>query len=343
MAAADINLADYAPVEVDFTPKPDFQLLFDGLHAEQELGRPFLFHLDLSSGKSQRKVPQLIGSACCVWLYDADNAEHPNHYFHGIVTRVISSGLSGGAYRYKLELRPWIWLLSQVTDCRIFQNKSAFQIVTAVFRDAGFSDFQDKRQGGAGDIELEYCVQYRETSLAFVTRLMEQFGFYYFFTHSQNAHTLVIADDPNAHTLVTPEIPFTFDQTEYRTVTDHVWNFSVDLGLNSGKWTFQDYNFTTPSADLTAKTVKPEDNPYGSLEVYEYPGPYDTAATGHRLSDVRMQAIIRERWVVACQSNSRNLLCGWRFKLAQHPDTKTNREYLITRSLTTVGGAEGTA
>ena len=342
MAAADTTLADFAPVEVDFTPKAPFQLLFDGLHAEQELGRPFLFHLDLSSGQLEPTVSGLIGSACCIWLYEADNREEPNHYFHGIVTRLVSAGLSGGAYRYKLEVRPWIWLLSQVTDCRIFQNKTAFQIVTQVFRDAGFSDFTDKRQGGAGDIQLEYCVQYCETSLAFVTRLMEQFGFYYYFTHSATGHTLVLADDPNVHTLLAPDIPFKFDQTEYRTVEDHIWVWSVDLALNTGKWRFQDYNFTMPSADLTAKTVRPEHNSYGEMEHYEYPGRYDTAQTGHRLSDVRMQALIHEREVFTGRSNSRKLHAGWRFKLSRHKNAKANRDYLVTRSVTTVGGAEGT-
>ena len=342
MAGPSVNLADYSPVEVDFTPKPDFQLLFDGMHCEQELGRPFLFHLDLSSGKLESRVPTLIGSTCCIWLYDGDNDEEPNHYFHGIVTRIVSAGLAGGAYRYKLELRPWIWLLSQVTDCRIFQNKTAFQIVTQVFRDAGFSDFEDKRQGGSGDIQLDYCVQYRETSLAFVTRLMEQFGFYYFFEHSSSAHTLMLADDPNAHTLLTPDIPFKFDATEYRTVGDHIYTWTVDLALNTGKWTFQDYNFTTPSADLTAKTVRTEDNQYGRFEIYEYPGPYDTAAHGQTLSDVRMQALIREREVFGGQSNSRRLLCGRKFKLSRHSDPKANRDYLITHSVSKVGGAEGT-
>jgi type VI secretion system secreted protein VgrG len=70
-------------------------------------------------------------------------------------------------------------------------------------------------------------------------------------------------------------------------VIDHVWQWSFDLEVNSGEWTFRDYNFTTPSADLTAKTVNPEDNQHGSFEVSEYPGPYDTAGNGRRLSDVR--------------------------------------------------------
>ena len=336
---------DYAPIEVIFSPESPFQLLFDGLRAEEELGRPFLIHLDLSSGKLQTDVSNLIGNGCTVWLYQAEDEAQPNRYFHGIVTRLVSAGLSGGAYRYKLELRPWIWLLSQITDCRIFQNKTAFEIVTQVFRDAGFSDFEDKRQGGAGDIELEYCVQYRETSLDFVTRLMEQFGFYFHHRFERGSHTLVIADDPNAHILVESAVPFAFDQTEYRQVAEHIWEWSTDLGLTSGGWTYRDYNFKTPSADLEAKTLQPGTYQHGDLEVYEYPGPYDTASHGHRLSDLRMQAISGRRVVFGGQSNSRKLHAGWRFKLKGHPpppNRPVNREYLVIRSVTTIAGAEGT-
>ncbi len=341
-SASESHIADYAPVEVTFSPKPSFRLLFDGLHVEQELGRPFLIQLEVSSGTVKANAADLLGATCAIWLYEEPDETEQNRYFHGIVTRVISAGLSGGAYRFKLEVRPWVWLLSQTQDCRIFQKMSAFQIVTKVFRDAGFSDFQDKRQGGAGDIQLEYCVQYRETSLDFVTRLMEQFGFYYHFTFDTSSHTLVIVDDPNAHPLLKGDLPFRYDQTEYRHVADHLWDWSSDLALLSGKWTFQDYNFTTPSADLTAKTVQMPTHKHNDHEIFEYPGPYDTASDGHRLSDVRMQAISGRRVVSAAQSNSRGLLCGWRFKMKDHPNQPLNRDYLAIRSSTSVGGIEGT-
>ena len=340
MSASGQRAADYAFVEVDFKPDPGFQLMFDGMAAHEELGRPFLFDVDLSSGKLLGDVSKLIGSSATVWLSQSDE-ESPDRFLNGIVTRVVSAGLTGGAYRYKVEIRPWIWLLSRTTDCRIFQSKSAFQIVTEVFREAGFSDFEDRRQGGAGDTELEYCVQYRETSLDFVTRLMEQYGFYYHFKHVRDRHTLVLADDPNAHAVLDDEIPFRFDKTEYRTVADHFWEWSSDLALHSGRFTFQDYNFTTPAADLTAKTVQPGEHPYGKLEVYEYPGPYDEADAGHRLSDVRMQEIAGQRAVFQALSNSRKLRAGWKFKLSQYPDKPLNREYLITRSDLSVSIAEG--
>src|ERR1700761_146097 len=326
-------------VKVSFSPDPGFPLQFDGLHAQEELGRPFLCKLDLSGGKIHGDINKIVGASATISLKRSkDDGEQ---FFNGIVTRVISSGLVDGAYRYHVELRPWIWLLTQVTDCRIYQSKSPFDIITQVFRDAGFPDFQDKRQASAGDLVLEYCVQYRETSFDFVTRLMEQFGLYYYFTHTKNRHTLVIADDPNSFDTVKPSIPFVFDQTEFRSVADHIWEWSTELALLSGKYTARDYNFTIPSADLTAKTVQAGNHPHNTFEVYDYPGAYDQSSNGQRLTDIRMQQISMQRTMIDAVSNSRHLHPGCRFTLSDHPDKPANREYQVIKSEFAMSIAEG--
>lgn len=336
------QFASNAWVEVDFTPDPGFKLLFDGLHGQEELGRPFLFTVDLSSGKLHSDIANLVGTTARVWMSQSED-KATDRYLQGIVSRVFATGVIAGTYHYRIEMRPWIWLLTRITDCCIFQSMSAFQIITKVFRDAGFSDFKDNRQASAGDTVLEYCVQYRETTFDFVSRLMEQYGIYYYFEHDSERHTLVFADDPNAHTKLTDAIPFVFDQTEMRTVADHFWEWETDLLLQSGKFTFCDYNFTTPSQDLTTKTIKAGTYPHGALEVYEYPGPYDVTDTGQKLTDVRMQAISMNRLAYKAVSNCRQLHAGWKFELSQHPDKALNREYLITHAEFSMAMAEGSS
>lgn len=328
-------------VEVKFAPDPGFRLIFDGLRAREELGRPFQFDLDLSAGKLY-DVASLIGSSGTVCLSLSGDEDNDRH-FNGVVTRVISSGLVDGAYRYHVELRPWIWLLSRVTDCAIFQNMTVFDIITKVFRDAGFSDFQDNRQASAGDTQRDYCVQYRETSFDFVTRLMEEYGIYYYFKHEDGKHTLVLADDPNAHEALATPIPFIFNQTEYRTVEDHIWEWTTDVALDSGKFTLRDYNFTTPTADLTARSVQAASHPYGTFEVYDYPGPYDETDVGTKLTDVRMQAINKGRSVTNGVSNARGLHAGWKFTLSEHANDTQNAEHLIIRSECSMSIAEGSS
>ena len=154
-------------VKLAITPDTGLDFTLDAMEATEELGRPFTITLDVSSDKPKGDLHAILGSSATVTLTYPKKADR---YFNGIVSRINYRGLTGGGYRYRLELRPWIWLLSQVQDCKIFQNLAVWDIITGVFRDAGFTDFADRRQNQAGSTMLTFCVQYRESSLDFVTR-----------------------------------------------------------------------------------------------------------------------------------------------------------------------------
>ena len=329
-------------VTVNVAPDPGFELRFDAMTATEELGRPFLIELDLSSGKVKGNISSLLGSSVTVTMTDANSNKK---YFNGILARIAYAGMAGGVYRYHAELRPWIWLLTRSHDCKIFQQMSPWDIINKVFKDAGFSALSDKRQNQAGSVVLDYCVQYRESSFDFVTRLMEQFGIYYYFTHSASEHTMVLADDPNSHTSIGAAIPFYFGQTEQRAVQDHIWEWTSDLHLQPGAYTFRDYNFTTPSADLTSKSLKAGDHPYGTFEIYDYPGVYDTPDNGQKLADVRMQDLAARVQLFEGKSNARGIRCGCKFTLSGFGDRTgkdpLNQEYMVTHAVTSLTIAEG--
>ena len=331
-------------VKVEFSPPPTGTItyLFAGMHGEEELGRPFLYKLDLSS-ETLNDTTQLVGASCTVTCKTSADDSSPT-IFNGIVTRVVSAGMVSGTYHYHIELRPWIWLLSRVTDCFIFQNKAPGDIITDLFSKAGFSDFSDKRTVKSGSTVVEYIVQYRETSLDFVTRLMEEYGIYYYFEHAAGKHTLVLADSPASHTTISKAIPFTSDQTGSGTVEDHIWEWVGARSLESATVTYQDYNFETPATDLTSKSTQaPPHNQYKSFEVYEYPGDYGVSADGTALTDVRIQSIGKNRLVFDATSNGRDLHPGWIFTLSGHPGSANNASYLITHNEFSLGMAEGSS
>ncbi len=342
MAPSDSSASSDADpyISVAVSPDPGFVLELDSMVATEELGRPFRFDLNLSSPAVKADAMSLLGSSLTV---TAKQPGGSSRCYNGIIARVTYGGLSGGAYRYLVELRPWIWLLSHVQDCKIFQNQSVWDTILAVFRAAGFSAFKDSRQNQSGSIVLEYCVQYRETSLDFVTRLMEQYGIYYYFTHADGQHTLVLADDPNSHTALPKALPYVLAQTEYRSVEDNVWDWSSDVSLQSGTWSYRDYNFTTPNADLTAKSIQAGTYTYGSLEVYDYPALYDTAANGQALAAVRMQDLVARRQVQRGTSNARGLYAGCKFTLSGFSVSSVNQEYLVVGAVTSFSMAEGSA
>jgi type VI secretion system secreted protein VgrG len=327
-------------VTVTMSPPAGIPLSLHNLHAQEELGRPFEFDLALSSDKAKPDLTSWLGASCTLAITLPDKTT--KRYFNGVVARALYDGLLGGAYRYRLELRPKVWLLSRIQDCYIYQNMTVWAIINDIFSRASITAISDKRQNSAGSETLEYCVQYNETSLAFVTRLMEKYGIYYYFTHTDGEHTLVFADDPNSHTALTKAIPFVFKQTQYTTVEDHMWEWTADQRLQPGTATFKDYNFTTPSADLTAKTSQSgKYADYSTFEVYEFPGPYAVVADGTKISNVRMQRFTRQSLTLRGVSNSRLIYTGCKMTLSGFSDSSQNKEYLVVGADYTLGQAEG--
>ena len=333
-------------VQITLSPDPGVPLAFESLEGSEELGRPFLYVLEMSSLTASSDIRSWLGASVTVAFQQTSTRKR---YINGIMTRAVYSGLVAGAYRYKVELRPWIWLLTRKQDCQIFQNQSAYDIITGVFSALNFSgSYSDNRQNSAGSVVLEYCVQYDETSFDFVTRLMELWGLYYYFTHADGSHTLVISDDPNCHTTVTPsgsEIPFTFQQTDYRQTDDHIWEWQADLRLHSGAYTLTDYNFETPSTDLTGKsnTADTVSHQYNAYEIFSFPGPHDTATNGQTLATVRMQDLTFRGQVFRGVTNSRLLTTGCKFTLCDAADSSLNIEYTIIQSSLSLKAAEGRA
>ncbi len=326
-------------LSVSFEPDPGFTLGVDGMRVTEDLGKPFLINLDLSSGQAKGNLESVLGSSVTVTMAAGDGTKT---YYNGKLTRISYSGLHGGVYRYQAELRPWLWLLDSTQDCKIFQNLCAFDIIGQIFRSNGFSDISDKRQNSAGSLVLDYCVQYRETAYNFVMRLMEQFGIYYYFEHADGKHTLVFADDPNSHAALASALPFRSLQTEQRQVDDHVWEWMSKLTFGPGGRTLRDYNFTAPAQDTTSKSLSPGSYNPGNLEVYDYPGLYAEVTDGQKQADVLMQSDRAQVQIFHGRSNARGLRAGVKYTLSSHDDDPAmNQEYLVTGIEATMTMAEG--
>jgi type VI secretion system secreted protein VgrG len=97
---------------------------------------------------------------------------------------------------YEITLRPWLMLATRASDYRIFQNKTPLEIIEEVLADYNFPT--EKRVTHRYPQRV-FQVQYGETDFEFITRLMQEFGIYYFFEHKEGAHRLVLVDDLGAH------------------------------------------------------------------------------------------------------------------------------------------------
>ena len=173
------------------TPLGKDKLLLTSLAGEEAISCLFAYELEMLSADHAISPESLIGRNVKVVITSEDGKTRP---IHGMVAQFRAGPLAGRELRqYSAHVVPWLWYLGHSTDCRIFQNLSVPDIIDQVFKTFGFTDYQ--LSVARGDYpKLEFCVQYRETALNFVSRLMEEVGIFYFFRHEKDRHVLVIAD-----------------------------------------------------------------------------------------------------------------------------------------------------
>ncbi|UZE23722.1 type VI secretion system tip protein VgrG [Pseudomonas sp. B21-056] len=300
-------------------------LLLKDMGGGEELGRLFNYELQLHSLDNAIDLNQVLGKPMCVSMQLDGGGER---HFHGIVARFSQNVDQGQFASYQATLRPWLWLLTRTSDCRIFQNLTIPQIIKQVFRDLGFSDFEDALSRPYR--EWEYCVQYRETSFDFVSRLMEQEGIYYFFRHEQGRHVLVLADAYGAHTSAPgyASVPY-YPKNEQQRERDHIHDWHLAQEVQPGSLELNDYDFQRPSARIDVRSAMPRPHTAGDYPLYDYPGTYVQSADGEHYARTRIEALQTLHEQVELAGNARGLGSGHLFSLTGFTRQDQNREYLI--------------
>ncbi|SNS13064.1 MULTISPECIES: type VI secretion system Vgr family protein [unclassified Azospirillum] len=277
----------------------------------------FSFDITATAETADTDLSSLIGQSPTVTLIGPDGAKR---YINGVCVRAVQMEST-----CQLQLRPWLWQLSLTSGCRIFQNKTAPEIIKAVFSDLGFSDFKDSLT--ATYQAREYCVQYNETALNFVCRLMEDEGIFWFFTHADGKHTLVLADDASAHSNIpgTATLPYIPLPAEKGWVDlDRVESFTIETMMVSGKYQADDFAFDTPSTELkTSVSGK------GKLQVYEYPGLYSKKSQGDALAKIRLAELEVPASRASGTGSVRAMAAGLKFTLSGHPKSAANAAYVL--------------
>ena len=311
------------------TPLGSDVLLLATLAGVESISRPFHFELGLLSEDPEIDFTKIVGQPITITL-DLHGAKEPR-YLHGHIRSFTQLRNRDGFAHYRAELVPWLWFLTQTTDCRIFQNKRVDEIIEQVCQDLGHRDLRNDLSGSYA--KLEYCVQYRETDFAFVSRLMEHFGISYFFEHKKDKHVLVLVDSPATF----PECPGQ-KKARYKE-DDRVTDLLADPGIitdlqlrqevHSGKISYRDHNFERPpqTLEVAAKgTIKVD---YSSYEQYDYPGKYSVRDQGESLAKLRMQSLEARHLMISGASTCRPFLPGYTFELTEHPRPDANTKYLL--------------
>lgn len=255
--------------------------------------------------------------------------------FPGTCVSVEFLGTPSGPAHYAVELRPWLWFLTRAANCRVFQDITVPDIVKEVLGDHGFGGDLIDRLNQSYE-PREYVIQYRESDLDFLNRLLEEEGIYYFLTVEDDAEKLVLADGVGSHEQIAQGNPVDYlpmDSGGHR-AADHIFDWRTGLRATTGKITLNDYNFETPRADLeTQNTIPKGSHPGKDHEAYGYPGHFRANSLGETRARVRMEAEAARHHVVQGAGNAPVLAVGETFTLKGHRRASENADWMVIRAV----------
>ena len=324
--------AKLGPVHVQISsPLGAGALTLTKLTGEEQINQLFRYELEFASDLPAVSSQSILGQRMTVSIASTGGG---TRFINGVVSRFAQGDPIPGTTRtrYHAELRPWLWFLTLRSNSRIFQGKTAPDVITEIFTELGFSDLELRL---SRSYEAKEClVQYRETDFDFVSRLMELEGIAYHFEHSSSNHTLVLGDFPGAYSTLpsSGSVPFSGpDSGPGPSTSESVEIWSHEFEFIPGKWTQSDYDFKNPSTNLTTTVdsmITMLDN--DRYEKYDFPGEYESLSEGQVLTQIRMEEEEARHDVVSGSSDAKGFTPGGLFSLTQHPGGSENGSYLLT-------------
>jgi type VI secretion system secreted protein VgrG len=325
------------------------------LRGHEGLSRPFHFTIELvSTSPSTVLFSNIVDHPVTITI---GRFPLEQRYVNGIVSRLVRGESDVRATHYELEIVPRLWRLSQVTRSRIFQRLTVIDIL------------KDTLSGLDVSYEITYnftawdhCSQYRETDLAFASRLMEEMGLYYYFVHTADRHTMVVADSLSSHRDIPGTTVLTYDEVRGGIRdSENITYWQKEQVITSGKYTLWDQSLQLPEKHLEAEKAAANFVRIGhdkhrlkseATERYEYPGGYAKRydAVGkfgedkngelraifsdkERMVAIRQQEEVCQSVVLKAGSVRRAITAGHKFALTNHP--VDNGRYVITEVIHT--------
>ncbi len=306
------------------------EIFFARMEGEDAISSPFAYNLLISTTDMDVEPLTVLGSAAVITV----TGDTPRH-FHGFVADFALDAIRDDLTFYRMTLRPWLWFLSLDNDNRIFQKKNVPDIVEEVFSAWPDAKFKLNLQGRYD--KREYCVQYGESDLNFVQRLLEDEGIFYYFEHAESGHTMVIVDankalEPGPDSAKIPYEPDSHSLVSFRD-GDFITEWVPKAQVRSGKYAQTDYDFKKPAFDLMSLTSAPIGHKQDKAEVYHYPGRYLDLGAGDRITERRMHELQADQHRIAARGTARHLWSGRSFTLELFPREAENDTYLVVRAI----------
>jgi len=313
-----------------------FTLTIEGLSSEirvtkfrgqEGLSELFSFEVDFVSEDAAIDFESVVGKPGMLEMTTNDEPR----CVHGIVSRIEETGVGQKYTSYSATLVPAFWTLGLTNDCCIWQEKTIPQVIEDVLSSRGMSSGTDYKLDLAGSYSArEYVVQYRESDLAFVSRLMEEVGIFYFFEHTDSGHTLVLGDDPGKHPDIGGPVVLDFrgEDTGMQSDKEEVTSLRLTRTVRTGVVTMRSFNFQKNKLKLETESKAKTET---AIEDYDFDGRYVDEGAGKDLAKIRQESYAARRLILSGNSNCRHLTGGHKFGVEDHPRDEFNGDWVLLR------------
>ncbi|MBY0514700.1 MAG: type VI secretion system tip protein VgrG [Gemmataceae bacterium] len=246
---------DNRPLRVTIGDVPPDGVVLTGFAGTEAVSRLYSFSLTLAAPvDAPIDFAEVLGKPAVVML-DQGVVGADTRFVHGVVSRFAQGARDTRYVWYRAEVVPALWLLTRFTRSRVFQQKTVREILTEVIGDLHAVRF---------DLDetyppRNYCVQYRESDFAFVSRLMEEEGLAYYFTHAEGDQELVITDKADGYDPVPGEAALTFqDENNAVPSEGRVTRWDKAQEVRAGKYAVTEHHFEMPPQDFAAQQSSPD-------------------------------------------------------------------------------------
>ena len=303
------------------SPLAKDELLLTSFEGSEYISDLFEFQIDVLSSNHAIQPEDLIGKTVTITIQNDIKRS-----FNGYISSFTYGEVKADNLRsYRMIMVPWLWFLSKNNNHRIFQGKTSKDIISQVFKDLGFNDFDFRATGNPA--VRDYCVQYNESDLNFVSRLLEEDGIAYYFEQKNDKHVLQIVDEANAYQECA-ETSLTYSKGNQPNTQLTRWEHKHEF--RKGKWSLNDYDFEQPTKSQlqttasTSKFAKTKD-----YEHYEY-SPYHDFSGIKDLTKKRIEAEETPMNIIDASSDCSSFYAGGKFKLSKHAVGSEQGTYIIT-------------
>ncbi|MDR5907641.1 type VI secretion system Vgr family protein [Franzmannia qiaohouensis] len=302
-------------------PGVDDVAVVDFTHRET-LSKIFELTVNLASRNCDLDATALLDREATLTIWQDGE---PLRRVHGIISEFGRGDRGHRRTFYSLVLRPALWRLSLRQNSRIFQQVSPLAIIETLCEERGLRDiaFAVTREPEM----REFCVQYRETDLAFLERLAAEEGLFYFHEFHEGGHRLVFADAPQVLTDLGPR---TYHSRAGGTaLSRHVRQLRQLARVAPDSATLKDYSFKQPAYSQLHQAQLHEEGTDHGYEHYDYPGRYKADASGEAFTRVRLESLRHEALTAEAVSDLPELAPGVRFDLTDHDAESLNRDWQL--------------